>query len=59
MWVRGENGHILANSYDITKKKLNSNWYTLNHVKEISGKVGEIFWIILCNWEGMGGGINT
>ena len=33
--------HILVNSYDISGKKLYSNWHSLNHAKEISDKVCE------------------
>ena len=48
--------HFLVNSYDISGKKLYSNWHTLNHAKEISDKVCESHGIEPYKGKGRGGG---
>lgn len=48
--------HILVNSYEISGKKIYSNWHTLNHAKEISDEVCKSFGIETYKGKGRGGG---
>ncbi len=48
--------HILVNSYDISGKKIYSNWHTLNHAREVSDEVCKSFGIEPYKGKGRNGG---